>query len=161
MEHTAGAKRTIRLLLIFFMLALAASGLSAIPLQWEVGLLDKWFGTGSLMQPMWPSMAAWISRINLGVQAGYGQYPFLAYGTDWLALGHVAIAIAFIGPLRDPFKNVWVVEFGMIACVLVIPWAFVFGWLRGIPLFWRLIDMSFGMVGIVPLWYARRLILAL
>ncbi len=158
MNQPAARKRTIRIILVFFMLALAASGLSAIPLQWELALLDKWFGVASFMNPLWPSLASWISRVNEGVQNGYGQYPFLAYGTDWLAFGHVAIAIAFVGALRDPFRNVWVVEFGMIACALVIPWALVFGWLRGIPPFWTVVDMLFGIVGIIPLWWARRLI---
>lgn len=150
--------RIVRVLLAFFMLALVASGLSAIPLQWEVGLLNQWLGTGSFMQSLWSSLADWISRVNEGVQDGYGQYPFLAYGTDWLAFGHVAIALAFIGALRDPVKNVWVVEFGMLACALVVPWALIFGWLRGIPPFWRLIDMSFGIIGIIPLWWARSII---
>ena len=150
--------RIVRVLLAFFMLALVASGLSAIPLQWEVELLNQWFGTGSFMQSLWPSLADWISRVNEGVQNGYGQYPFLAYGTDWLAFGHVAIALAFIGALRDPVKNVWVLEFGMLACALVVPWALIFGWLRGIPPFWRLIDMSFGIIGIIPLWWARSII---
>lgn len=150
--------RIVRVLLAFFMLALVASGLSAIPLQWEVGLLNQWLGTGSFMQSLWPSLADWISRVNEGVQDGYGQYPFLAYGTDWLAFGHVAIALAFIGALRDPVKNVWVLEFGMLACALVVPWALIFGWLRGIPPFWRLIDMSFGIIGIIPLWWARSII---
>ena len=63
---------------------------------------------------IFPALVQWIETINQGVQNGYGQYPFLAYGTDWLALGHIAIAIAFIGPLRDPVRNIWVVEFGMI-----------------------------------------------
>lgn len=148
----------IRVLLVFFMLGLLASGLSAIPLQWELGLLDHWLGSGSFVQPVWPALAGWISKVNEGVQNGYGRYPFLAYGTDWLAFGHVAIALAFIGALRDPRRNVWVVEFGMLACLLVIPWALLFGWLRGIPLMWRLVDMSFGLVGILPLWWARRLI---
>ncbi len=134
-------------------------GLSAVPLQWEVALLDRWFGANTFMQGIWPSLSAWIERVNEGVQTGYGQYPFLAYGTDWLAFGHVAIALAFIGALRDPVRNVWVVEFGMLACALVIPWALIFGWLRGIPPFWRLIDMSFGIFGIIPLWWVRRLIL--
>lgn len=150
--------RIVRVLLAFFMLALVASGLSAIPLQWEVGLLNQWLGTGSFMQSLWSSLADWISRVNEGVQDGYGQYPFLAYGTDWLAFGHVAIALAFIGALRDPVKNVWVLEFGMLACALVVPWALIFGWLRGIPPFWRLIDMSFGIIGIIPLWWARSII---
>ena len=152
-------RRIVRALLLFFMLALAASGLSAIPLQRELGLLNQWCGTGSFMQGIWPSLAGWISHVNEGVQNGYGRYPFLAYGTDWLAFGHVAIALAFLGALRDPVKNIWVVEFGMLACVLVIPWALVFGGLRGIPPLWRLIDMSFGIFGIILLWWARKMIL--
>ena len=158
MEITA-RERLIRILIAFFMLGLIASGISAIPLQWELGLLNQWYGTASFMQDTWPSLAEWISRVNAGVQNGYGQYPYLAYGTDWLAFGHVAIALSFIGVLRDPKRNIWVVEFGMIACMLVIPWAVIFGWLRGIPPFWTLIDMSFGVLGIIPLWWARRLIL--
>ena len=82
----------------------------------------------------------------------------MAYGTDWLAFGHFAIAIAFIGPWRDPVRNIWVIEFGMIACLLVIPYAFVMGEVRGVPWFWRLIDCSFGIFGIIPLWWCRRLI---
>ena len=72
------------------------------------------------------------------------------------ALAFVAIAVAFAGPLRDPVRNKWVVQFGMIACVLVIPLAAICGPLRGIPLFWTPIDMSFGVVGIVPLMLAYR-----
>jgi len=52
-----------------------------------------------------------------------------------------------------------VIEFGMIACVLILPYAFFFGQLRGIPLFWRLIDMSFGFLGIIPLYFARKMTL--
>ncbi len=159
MQTDASRMRQIRSLVLFFMLALVASGLSAIPLQWEAGLLDKWLGTGSSMQQVWPSLAQWISRVNEGVQNGYGQYPFLAYGTDWLAFGHVAIALSFIGVLRDPIRNIWVIEFAMLACVLLIPWALIFGWLRGIPAFWTVVDMSFGIIGFVPLWWTRRLIL--
>jgi len=39
--------------------------------------------------------------------------------------------------------------------VLVIPFAFVFGGLRGIPFWWRLIDCSFGVFGFIPLWLCR------
>jgi hypothetical protein len=49
----------------------------------------------------------------------------------------------------------------MIACVLVIPLAMICGPIRGIPLYWRLIDCSFGVVGIIPLWFCRRYILEL
>jgi hypothetical protein len=68
------------------------------------------------------------------------------------------IAIAFLGPLKDPVKNIWVVEFGMIACVLVIPLALICGAIRDIPLYWRLIDCSFGVFGLIPLVMVWRMI---
>lgn len=161
METELALRHRIRWLLIFFMCALIASGLTAIPLQWELSILDRVIEPHSVVQPIWPSLVEWIERVYAGLENSYGQYPFLAYGTDWLAFGHVAIAIAFIGALRDPIQNRWVVEFGILACLLVIPWALVFGSLRGIPPFWILIDMSFGVFGIIPLWFAKRDILKL
>jgi hypothetical protein len=161
MKNNPDPMAMIRALLVFFMIGLLLSGLSAIPLQWEVEILRTFFGPGSRFGQYLPLLAVWVDRVSLGVSNGYGTYPFLAYGTDWLAFGHVAIALAFIGPLRDPVRNLWVVEFGMIICLLTIPWALIFGTLRGIPLFWMLIDISFGLVGIIPLWLARSRILKL
>jgi hypothetical protein len=149
----------VRLFLVIFMVGLTLSGLSAIPLQWELGILYPLMGSGSWLSESIPAFSTWIDRIYQGMENGYRQYPFLAYGTDWLAFGHVAIAIAFIGPLRDPVKNIWVLEFGMIACLLTMPWTLIFGSIREIPFFWQLIDMSFGIFGIIPLWFARRDIL--
>ncbi len=154
-------QRRIRFLLLFFIFALSAAGLTAIPLRWELALLNQWLGNGSFLSQVLPSLAKWISRVNDSVQNGYGQYPLLAYGTDWLAFGHIVIAVAFIGPLRDPIKNIWIIEFGIIACVLIIPWALIFGVVRGIPWFWTLIDSSFGVFGIIPLWLVRSSILRL
>jgi hypothetical protein len=156
MTSKTALQRRIRLLLIFFICALSLAGLTAIPLKWELGLLNGWFGTNSFLSPILPSLADWISRVNDSVQHGYGEYPLLAYGTDWLAFAHIVIAAAFVGPLRDPVRNIWVIEFGMIACVLILPWALIFGVLREIPWFWTLIDMSFGVFGILPLWWVRR-----
>jgi hypothetical protein len=83
-------------------------------------------------------------------------FPFLFYGTDWLAFGHFVIAIAFIGTLKDPVRNRWLFDFGLIACALVIPFALVMGGVRGIPLWWRLVDCLFGIFGAVPLWLCRK-----
>jgi hypothetical protein len=44
----------------------------------------------------------------------------------------------------------------MITCVLVIPWALLFGELRDIPVSWRLIDSSFGVLGFIPNWLGQR-----
>jgi hypothetical protein len=44
----------------------------------------------------------------------------------------------------------------MIACVAIIPLAFICGSIRQIPLYWRLIDCSFGVFGIIPLYLCRK-----
>src|SRR6476660_2833297 len=119
MTNKTALQKRIHFLLIFFICALAASGLTAIPLQWELKLLMPFIEKISNWEIVFPAMSEWIVRINEGVQNGYGQYPFLAYGTEWLAFGHIAIAIAFVGVLRDPLRNIWVVNFGIVTCLLV------------------------------------------
>jgi hypothetical protein len=151
----------IRILLGIFVLALVLSGLTAFPLRWELGLLKSWFGEGSRVGNAFPDLARWIANVHEGLETSGRAYPFLAYGTDWLAFAHLVIAIAFWGPIRDPVQNQWVVEFGMIACALVIPLALVCGAIRSIPLFWRILDCSFGVLGLVPLALAHRRIIAL
>jgi hypothetical protein len=93
----------------------------------------------------------WLDRVHTALHANSVDYPFLAYGTDWLAFAHFVLAIAFLGPLRDPVRNKWVLQFGVIACIAVIPLAIIAGPIRGIPLTWRLIDCSFGVFGAIPL----------
>ncbi len=153
-------KKRVRGLLLFFIIALLLSGITAFPLEWELNLLNSLIvSPESPMLAIWPDLADWIAYVHTGLQETYRQYPFMAYGTDWLAFAHIVIAIAFWGPLKDPVKNIWVVEFGLIACVLVIPLALICGPIRGIPLFWRLIDCSFGVFGFIPLWFCRQAIL--
>jgi hypothetical protein len=149
-------QKRIRLLLTVFVIGLVLSGLTAFPLVWEAGVLDELLGQGSRIEASLPDLSRWISTVHRGLVETDARYPFILYGTDWLAFAHIVIAIAFWGPLRDPVKNVWVIEFGMIACALVVPLALICGPVRGIPPFWRLIDCSFGVFGILPLWQARR-----
>ena len=92
----------------------------------------------------------------MGLSDTYAKYPFIAYGTDWLAFAHIVLAILFFGPLKDPVKNIWVIEFGIIACVLVVPFAIIFGKIRDLPYLWTIIDCSFGVLGIIPLLIVRR-----
>jgi hypothetical protein len=148
----------IRFVLGLFVVGLVLSGLTAFPLRWELRLLTSWFGDGTVVGTTFPGLAHWLSRVREGLETTGRDYPFLAYGTDWLAFAHLVIAVAFLGPLKDPVKNVWVVEFGMIACVMVIPLALICGPIRGIPFCWQLIDCSFGVFGLIPLAIVRRMI---
>jgi len=138
------------------MVGLFISGVTAIPLETELKLLvDLMGGEGNASSS---GFGAWLMRVRDALVETNSKHPFLAYGTDWLAFAHIVIAIAFLGPLRDPVKNIWVIEFGMIACVLIVPFALIAGAFRGIPLGWRLIDCSFGIFGFIPLWYCHRIV---
>ena len=150
--YAEGLLRKIRLLLLVVIIGLVVSGATALPLETELKLLADWVGADA---PNNSAFAEWIGRVRDGVIETNAKYPFLAYGTDWLAFAHFVIAIAFIGPWRNPVKNIWVVEFGLITCLLVIPFALLAGAFREIPWGWRLIDCSFGLLGLLPLWLCR------
>jgi hypothetical protein len=149
--------RRIRFWLAAFMIGLVLSGVTAFPLQtelrWLVSILH-----GSWLRPIvdFSRLLPWIERVNDALRTTNASYPFLAYGTDWLAFAHLVIAIAFIGPYIDPVRNKWVITFGLIACAGVIPLALIAGHIRGISFPWRLIDCSFGIVGSVPLLFSRQ-----
>ena len=145
-------RRRIRIWLIIFIVGLALSGITAFPIESELAFLAAHAG-------IFPAtVGGWINTVYQAVKTTNQNYPYLSYGTDWLAFGHLVIATVFIGPLKDPVKNVWVLQFGMIACVMVFPLAFIAGPIRHIPLYWRLIDCSFGFLGIMPLWICYRMI---
>lgn len=154
--------RRIRFWLTLFILGLVVSGITAFPLETEVNWLVSvlhggWLQTFSEFTGLLP----WIERVNAALHETNVHYPFLAYGTDWLAYAHLVIAIAFVGPCIDPVRNKWVISFGLMACAGVIPLALIAGFLRGIPLPWRLIDCSFGIIGCIPLLLSRQSIRAL
>ena len=147
----------IKLLTWVFILGLVFSGATAIPLKPELELMANVLGVADKSSDTVPfGLVHWILKVREALQETDAKYPFLAYGTDWLAFGHFVIAVAFIGALRDPVRNVWLYTFGMIACVMIIPYAFIMGAVRGIPVYWGLIDCSFGVFGIIPIWYCRR-----
>ena len=146
--------RRIRILIAFVIFGIVISGVTAFPLVYEVDILHAWTSASPLPQPI----KDWVAKVHEGLHATAEAYPFLHYGTDWLAFGHIVIALFFVAPFMDPARNVSVIRLGQIACVLVIPTALICGQIRGIPLWWRAIDCAFGVFGFLPLWYADRLI---
>ena len=131
------------------------SGVTAFPIESQLAFAVDHLG-------IYPeSIGNWIQKVYVAVKATNLNYPFISYGTDWLAFAHLVIAVVFIGPYKDPVKNIWVIQFGMIACVMVFPLAFIAGYIREIPFFWRIIDCSFGVFGFIPLYYCFRKIKAL
>ncbi|THA56166.1 hypothetical protein [Streptomyces sp. A1136] len=146
MSERSALRRRIRAWLVLFIVCLALSGLTAFPLVSEL----HWANSVISHE--------WLRRVGDGLDQADARYPFLLYGTDWLAFAHLVIAVFFYGVHRDPVRNIWIVEAGVIACVAVIPLALICGPIRGIPFGWSLIDMSFGVFGVIPLLVLRRLI---
>lgn len=157
MNRETQLRRRIRWLTWLFIGGLVFSGVTAIPLVSELNWLVKILGAdGQTNATASSELTRWLLNIRESLVATQATHPQLFYGTDWLAFGHIVIAVAFVGVLRDPVRNRWLFDFGLIACAMVIPWAFVFGAVRGIPVWWRLIDCSFGVFGAVPLWWCRK-----
>lgn len=129
-----------RLLLYFFSIALAVSGISAFPIETGLEIMGDYIPDGT-----------WLSEVVAAYKVTNSKYPFIAYGTDWLGYAHLMLAILFWGAAKDPVKNKWIMEFGMIACISIIPLALIAGHVREIPFYWQCIDMSFGVLGIIPL----------
>jgi hypothetical protein len=151
--------RRIRFWLGLFIVGLVLSGLTAFPLQAEL----NWFTSAVQTGPLagfagYTHLLTWLQRVTTALGETNARYPFLAYGTDWLAFAHLVIAVAFLGPWRDPVRNKWVLQFGLIACAGVVPLALIAGQMRGIPFGWRMIDCSFGVFGSIPLLICLKLI---
>ena len=91
-----------------------------------------------------------------GLEATQATYPFLLYAHDWLAFAHIVLAILFAGAIRDPVRNVWIVQCGLIMCALVPVLAGICVPLRGIPAVWFLIDFAFAPAAALPLWIALK-----
>jgi len=145
--------RRIRIWLAVFVIGLVLSGVTAFPLVHEI----RWLASFVALHPVLPaSMVAWIGRVHVALEDENARFPFLAYGTDWLAFAHLVLATAFVGPLVNPVRNKWVLQFGLIACAAVPLLALIAGPVRGIPFAWRLIDCSFGVFGAIPLGIALR-----
>lgn len=143
-------RKSIRLWITIFIIALVLSGITAFPIETELAFLSS---HGSFVPDY---ILSWINTVYHAIRETNRLYPFLSYGTDWLAFAHIVIAIAFIGPWREPVRNIWVLQFGMIACLAVLPLALIAGAVRGIPFYWQVIDCSFGIVGIIPLYLCYR-----
>jgi hypothetical protein len=144
--------KKIRLLIIFFMIALILSGVTAFPVETEL----RWLLNHPALVPNFAK--EWLQNVYAALVETNAKYPMLAYGFDWLAFAHIVIALAFIGPLKDPIKNKWIIDWAILSCFAVIPLAFICGPIRSIPMFHIIIDCAFGVIGLIPLLICRKMI---
>jgi hypothetical protein len=140
----------IKAAIIITIIGLLLNGISALPLRTELDVL--------LSQPehLPKFLLDWWTYVRQGVYETSDKYNFMRYGFDWLSFAHLMIAIAFIGPLRNPIKNQWVVKWGMIVAASSIVMAFGWERMRDIPVWWSFIDAGISYVAFVVLWFCNR-----
>lgn len=144
----------IRGLVIFYMFALVFWGVTAFPIESEIRIACQILGISHDVSPdTYDGLKGWIATVADALINTNDNYPFLAYGTDWLAFSHLVIAAAFIGLYLKPVRNIWIVYFAMMACIGVVPLSLICGPIRGIPFYWTLIDCSFCIFGFIPLYF--------
>jgi hypothetical protein len=149
--------KQIRLAIGIVIGGLVFSGITAFPLLQELRLLSYLMTGESQGNPeQQGGLLQWILRVREGLEVTHERYPFLAYGTDWLAFGHLVIAMFFFLPWRDPVRYQGVLHIGVMASLAVIPLALICGPIRGIPFGWQMIDSSFGLLCLPPLLFALR-----
>jgi len=150
--------RRIRWMVALFIIGLILSGVTAFPLLHELALLGRILGIDPQAEPAhYTGLRFWLSLVWKALQDEHQRYPFLAYGTDWLAFGHLVISLFFFPAWKDPVRYRAVFLCGLAACGGVFFLALICGPIRGIPLYWRLIDCSFGLFGSIPLLWTLRL----
>ena len=147
MKNEKKILKKIRWIVIPFIILLVLSCITAFPLQTELNFLVDSLNANQNSG----LLGQWLFQVNSAINDINSRYIFLSYGTDWLAFAHIIISIFFIGVYKDPVRNIWITNTGIIACLLVFPLAFIAGYIRDIPLFWQLIDCSFGAFGLIPL----------
>lgn len=99
---------------------------------------------------------AFVLQVIASLEEVGARHPHLLYAYDWLAFAHIVLAILFAGAMRDPVRNVWIVQCGLIMCALIPLLAWICIPLRGIPAAWFWIDSAFAPAAALPLWIALR-----
>ena len=149
----------LRILLGIVALGLLISGLTCYFLEWEVkALTDVVWGGSADRIPFMDEEYKLLLRVDEGLKVIKREYPEFMLGTDWLGFAHVILAILFLGAIRDPVRNILIIQFGIISAILVIPAAWLFGYLRGLPTIHYFIDASFGIGALIPLYISYRII---
>jgi hypothetical protein len=149
MKNPVEAIWEIKRLVFLFIIALLISGVTAFFLESELQFIISNFSFGRYIN-------SWLYKVCNALIEINDSYPFLSYGFDWLAFGHIIIAMFYIEVYKRPIENRWVLRYGMYACILILPTAFIAGYFREIPILWQIVDCSFGVFGFTLLYIIYR-----
>src|SRR3990172_9391582 len=80
-------KTRIKRWIVLFIVFLILSGITAFPIETEL------FITVNHSSVFPPFIQIWLSTIYNAVKETNSDYPYLSYGTDWLAFAHIVIPL--------------------------------------------------------------------
>ncbi|MEP6466784.1 MAG: hypothetical protein ABJB05_10795 [Parafilimonas sp.] len=143
-------RNKIKTAIILIIIGLLLNGISAVPLHTELKIL---LSNPEILPEF---LRNWWTYVHEGVRETTKHYGFMRYGFDWLAFAHLLIAIVFIGPLKDPIKNEWIITWGLIVSVLSIIMALGGERLRDIPFWWSCIDAGIAIISFIILWFCNK-----
>ena len=144
----------------------------AIRAKWMLGIVAAGlFISGVTVWPAVPELKALVSLVwgdtavttdlhrfillaIAGLEETKKHYPFMLYAGDWLAFAHIMLALLFAGAIRDPVRNKWIVQCGLMMCAFVPLLAGICNPIRELPGWWFWIDFAFAPGAALPLWIA-------
>lgn len=97
MKNPMDLIQQIKRLLILFIVALVISGITAFWLEAEIYFLIENFNFGILIN-------SWLAKVYHALNQTNNSYPFLIYGYDWLAFGHLIIALFLLKFIKSQCK---------------------------------------------------------
>jgi hypothetical protein len=143
--------RRVRAMLGFVAGGLFISGVTIWPWELELTLAISILDGLAVFEPL----RALLQELLSDMLALREKDSFVLYIADWLAFAHLILTALFLMAIRDPVRNILVVRFGILCSLSVPLLAVTCVPLRGIPLFWILVDSSFALCAI-PLLLALR-----
>ena len=142
---------------------------SVVRAKWMLGIVA--FGLFVSGVTVWPAISelnfalsilpesglkSFVLQVKEGLQSVNETHPYLMYGYDWLAFAHICLSILFLGAIKDPVRNKWIVQCGLIMCALIPVLSLICIPLRGIPFYWFIFDFLFAPGAAIPLVIALR-----
>lgn len=150
-EPSASELRRPRMMLAVVALGLFLSGVTIWP--WDPELRLAIFILEGIGGPL--PLVELLESILADMRHLRETQSFVLYVADWLAYAHLVLTVLFLMAMKDPVRNILVVQFGLVCCLTVPILAMTCIPLRGLPLFWIVVDSSFALAAL-PLWIALR-----
>jgi len=141
----------VRIFLFVVLLGVVFSCQMILFVEPQIQWMDKVVRESAIVRQRFPQLVEWIGVLNLSVNDTYQKYPAIAYCMDWLAFAHVFVGLSLLGAIKNPVQNVWAIKTAILTCLLMVPFAFLSGSVRGIPFYWCMVDSSFAVLALIPL----------